>query len=308
MADKVISFSTDKHFHSVVLLEDECKGCTHCVRGCPTEAIRVRDGKAQIDPERCTDCGECIRICPNDAKLAYADELDLLKNYKYNIAIPAPAISGQFKLSVPLNKILSGLVNLGFDEVYEVALGAEITALAIRDYLARKDRVKPAISSACPAVVRLIQVRFPSLVDYIIPVNTPMDIAAKVAKLSRHHRLKIPMEDIGVFFITPCPAKVTAVKQPVAARDNYVNGAIAVKDVYNRVMMNLEDIEEIPGLARAGGAGIAWGTAGGENDHVGVGERLAADGTTNVVRILEKIEDGELDGFDYVELQACVGG
>lgn len=308
MNKQATSFSTDEHFHSVLLIEDECKGCTHCVRGCPSEAIRVRDGKARIDPDRCTDCGECIRICPNDAKLAYADELDVIEKFKYKIAIPAPAISGQFKSSVPLNKVLSGLVNIGFDEVYEVALGAEITALAVREYLAKKNRIKPAITSACPAVIRLIQVRFPALVDNIIPVDTPMDIAAKVAKLSRHRRLKIPLKDIGVFFITPCPAKVTAVKQPVATRENFVDGALAIRDVYNRIMMNLEDIEEIPGLARAGGAGIAWGTAGGENDHVGVGERIAADGTKNVVRILEKIEDGELGDFDYVELQACVGG
>ncbi|MCP4230386.1 MAG: 4Fe-4S dicluster domain-containing protein [bacterium] len=308
MGEAVKTFSTDEHFHSVVLLEDECKGCTHCVRGCPSEAIRVREGKAGIDPERCTDCGECIRICPNDAKEAFADELDGLTGFKYNIAIPAPAIAGQFKSSVPLNKILSGLINLGFDEVYEVALGAEITALTIREYLGRPNRRKPLITSACPAVIRLIQVRFPSLVDYIIPIDTPMDIAAKVAKLSRHRRLKIPMEDIGIFFISPCPAKVTAVKQPVAARDNYVNGAIAMKDIYNRVMMNLEDIEDIPGIARAGSDAIAWGTAGGENDHVGVGQRLAVDGTRNVLRILEKIEDGDLKNFDYVELQACVGG
>ena len=65
----------DRFFHSVSLDKDACKGCTHCVKRCPTEAIRVRDGKATIISERCIDCGECIRICDYPAKLAVTDEI-----------------------------------------------------------------------------------------------------------------------------------------------------------------------------------------------------------------------------------------
>ena len=66
-------------FHSVTLHEDKCVGCTNCVKRCPTEAIRIRNGKAFIASERCIDCGECIRICPHHAKRArytHLDELD----------------------------------------------------------------------------------------------------------------------------------------------------------------------------------------------------------------------------------------
>lgn len=55
-------------FHSVTLKEDKCVGCTNCVKRCPTEAIRIRNGKAFIASERCIDCGECIRICPTTPK------------------------------------------------------------------------------------------------------------------------------------------------------------------------------------------------------------------------------------------------
>ena len=54
--------------HSVSLDVEKCKGCTHCLRRCPTEAIRIRDGHAVINPDRCIDCGECIRLCPHNAK------------------------------------------------------------------------------------------------------------------------------------------------------------------------------------------------------------------------------------------------
>jgi iron only hydrogenase large subunit-like protein len=297
------------YYHSVRLAADRCIGCTHCVRECPTEAIRVHYGKARINPLRCVDCGECIRVCPTDAKYAQTDTLDELKRFKYNVAIPASAFSGQFKTSIPLDKVFSGLIRLGFDEVYEGALGGEIVTLALREYLKDENRVKPTISSLCPAVVRLIQVRFPSLVNHLVPVEAPMDAAARVVKISRSRHLGIPPEEIGAFFITPCPAKVTAIKQPEAARDNFMDGAFAISDIYNRIMSNLERTEVIPGIARASGLGIGWGAAGGENRLLGQGRRLAVDGIDNVVRVLELIESDEYHhGYDYLELRACTSG
>ncbi len=297
------------YYHSVRMAADRCIGCTHCVRECPTEAIRVHYGKARINPLRCVDCGECIRVCPTDAKYAQADTLDELKRFKYNVAIPASAFSGQFKTSVPLDKVFSGLIHLGFDEVYEGALGGEIVTLALREYLKDENRVKPTISSLCPAAVRLIQVRFPSLVSHIAPVEAPMDAAARVVKMSRSRHLGLPPDEIGAFFITPCPAKVTAIMQPEAARDNFLDGALAISDVYNRIMSNLESIKIVPGIARASGLGIGWGAAGGENILLGQGRRLAVDGIDNVVRVLELIESDEYHhGYDYLELRACTGG
>ena len=62
-----------ENFHSVKLDKDKCKGCTNCIKNCPTEAIRVRNGKAYIINDRCIDCGECIRVCPYHAKKAIVD-------------------------------------------------------------------------------------------------------------------------------------------------------------------------------------------------------------------------------------------
>ena len=82
----------EKFFHSVILDKDKCMGCTNCIKRCPTEAIRVRDGKALILSERCIDCGECIRVCPHHAKRARFDHFSMLDNYSYKIALPAPAL------------------------------------------------------------------------------------------------------------------------------------------------------------------------------------------------------------------------
>ena len=82
--------------HSVVLELKRCRGCTTCIKCCPTEAIRVRGRKATILPDRCIDCGSCIRICPHKAIKSVGDSLDILKQYQYCVALPEPALYGQF--------------------------------------------------------------------------------------------------------------------------------------------------------------------------------------------------------------------
>ena len=90
-----------KRFHSVRLNKELCKGCTNCLMHCPTEAIRVRNGRAHILDERCIDCGECIRICDYHAKVAAIDTLEDIKRFKYRIALPAPTLYGQFRKYEP---------------------------------------------------------------------------------------------------------------------------------------------------------------------------------------------------------------
>jgi len=308
MARKTKEETEGRYYHSVRTIEEKCESCTHCVRVCPTEAIRVPSGYPEIDEERCIDCGACIRVCPVNAMRAYSDPLDALKKYKYNVAIPARVLAGQFKSTVPYEKVLSGLKALGFDEVVEAGLGAKLVGMALAEYLKKPDRPRPLISSYCPAIVRLIQVRFASLVDHILRVETPMDAVARVVNKTRSRELGLDINDIGVFYITPCPAKVTAVKQPVAVKLNYISGAIAVRDVYDRIMSALESVEEVPGIAKPGGLRSSSSLAGELPDDAAVGRHLEADGLDDAVRILERIEHADLDEYDFVELYACTGG
>lgn len=300
---------TPKYFHSVRLKEDDCKGCTHCMRRCPTEAIRIRNGKASIIEERCIDCGECIRTCPNHAKYAVSDPLKMLENFKYRIAIPAPSIAGQFPERLEVAGILGGLIECGFDEVLEVAFGAEIVSDYIAKYIDEHQDMRPLISSACPSVVRLIQVRFPSLISNIIPLVTPMDITAIMAKRSAAKRLGIDGKDIGVFFITPCPAKVTSVKDPEGDEVSPVDGTISIAEIYEHLINHIDKVKKRPDLVRAGSRGLLWGKEGGENDSIkGKVRKLSVDGIHNVIKVLEKTEDDDLTQFDYIEAQACPGG
>ena len=295
-------------YHSVRLDTELCKGCTTCMRHCPTKAIRVQNGKAKIINERCIDCGECVRRCPYHAKKVLTDSFEELKPYEYNIALVPPAFCGQFAKTVDINAILTGLKLLGFDHVFEVARGAEIITDKTKEMLKDPDREKPVISSACPAVVRLVAVRFPALIDNVIPLTSPMEAAAQMARKEAMEKTGLPNEKIGIFFITPCPAKVTAVKQPLALNCSKVSGVISVKDVYMHLVQVLGNVKEVEKLSRAGKDGIRWARSGGEAEALGIKNYIAVDGISNVVNILEQIEDDKLKNVQFVEALACASG
>ncbi|MBC7959826.1 MAG: 4Fe-4S binding protein, partial [Vallitaleaceae bacterium] len=250
-------------FHSVTLDKDKCIGCTDCIKRCPTEAIRVRNSKAIITEERCIDCGMCIRICRNNAKKATTDPLDQINCFKYKVAIPAPTLYTQFKDMRNPNYILTGLKAMGFDEVFEVAKAAEIvTNYTKEQILAGKFRT-PMISSACPVIVKLIQMRFPSLIPNILPIISPKEAMARYAK---EYLVKqgIPQEDIGVFFISPCAAKVTNSRSPEVIEKSYVDGVLSMKEIYLKLIPLLKNIETPEVLMTSSMEGISWATAGGE--------------------------------------------
>ena len=98
----------DKYQHSVSLDVSKCTGCTTCLRHCPTEAIRIKDGRAVIDGERCIDCGVCIRICPHKAKKATCGALEDIAKFKYKIALPAPTLYGQFESLDDADYVIQG--------------------------------------------------------------------------------------------------------------------------------------------------------------------------------------------------------
>jgi Na+-translocating ferredoxin:NAD+ oxidoreductase RNF subunit RnfB len=289
-----------------MLDRENCKGCTNCIKRCPTEAIRVREGRARIIEERCIDCGECIRICPNRAKLAITDGLDRLKEYRHTIALPAPSLYAQFGPEVMPHHILGALLEAGFDDYYEVALGAEAVSAHLREYLAG-DHPRPAISSACPAVVRLMQVKFPGLLDHIVPMDTPMEISARLARERAMLQLGLKDEEIGIFFITPCPAKVTAARQPFGDR-SHVDGAVSMSVIYGEMLGRLESPDSRVHSSLSPSRGVGWAKAGGENHAIMSRSLLAVDGIHNVISVLEEIERGGLRDIDYIEAQSCTGG
>ncbi len=295
--------------HSVTLDISKCKGCTNCIKRCPTEAIRVRDGHAIIKEDRCIDCGECIRVCPYQAKKATYDKFEDFSNYKYKIALPAPALYGQFEEFDDVDYILTALLECGFDAVFEVSRAAEIVTEYTRRYMKQEEIEKPVISSACPAIVRLIALRFPYLVDNLLPIIPPIECAAQLARketLAAHPELCD--DDICVLFLSPCPAKISYIRNPIGVEKSAVTGALAINDFYFKIRAKCKEINQPLQLFSTGIIGLNWAGTGGEATSLFADRYLAADGIENCIKVLDEIENGTIHNLEFVELNACNGG
>lgn len=305
-------------FHSVYLDSSLCVGCTTCIKRCPTQAIRVRDGKAHITEERCIDCGECIRTCPKGAKKSASDPLALMDGYDIRVALPAPSLYGQFGLEIAPEQVFAALRAIGFDEVFDVAWGAKLLTSSIKDF-AGGERSRPLISSACPVVVRLIQLRFPSLIANLVPFLPPVEVAAReirsrFASAGLASGQPVGHTRVGIFFISPCTAKVTAIKVPLGYVFSQVDAVLSFQDIYASLKIGLKlnsagaggevALARIPGL----GAGFSWARSDGELEALDLPGAVSVDGIGNVIALLEEIDNGKLSEIPYIEALACPGG
>lgn len=302
----------EKYWHSVVLDNDYCNGCTNCLSRCPTQAIRVIDGKAKIMKERCIDCGECLKICHFHAKGTRSDGLDSINKFKYKVALPCISIYGQFPSEFEMEKVFQCIYDLGFDLVYDTAYAADILTKYQNELLKEPFIEKPVISTYCPAITRLIQIRYPSLIDNITRLESPMEIAARQVKKKLVQEKGLAMEDIGVFYIAQCPAKITSIKQPLGLEQSFIDGGISLESIYSKMLKALEKGVTInpdrPKVQMASGNGVGWGMVGGQSFGLDTEKYLAVDGIEEVIRVLDKMELGKLPEIDFFEGYACVTG
>lgn len=295
--------------HSVLLKEEKCVGCTNCVKNCPTKAIRVHQGKAMIKGELCIDCAECIRTCAYHAKYTETAGLEDLAAYPYPVALVPPSFYGQFEQTDP-DRVVAALYQLGFKGVYDVARAAEAVSLQTIEFLNEHEGMY--ISSSCPGVVRLIKIIYPELLADLIPFKSPVELMAERVRQELEQQGVAP-GDMGLFFFTPCPAKLTTITNPLGMERSYLDQAIAVEKVYPAVIKQLNQ-EQLTGVAGDGPVpflGISWGQSGGETTILkrkktnGI---LSVSGIHNVKRVLDEIDRNNIKGIKYLELSACSQG
>lgn len=276
-----------------------CKNCYKCLRECPVKAIAVTNHQAKIIDSRCILCGTCTHVCPRNAKYVHS-ELDavkeLIKSGRRVIASVAPSFVSSFGIKdFSVMKIALG--KLGFSDAEETAAGA---AAVVSEYkkLLEKKTYKNFITSACPAVNRLIQLYYPEALPFLAKVDSPMIAHAKMLRKADN--------DAAIVFIGPCIAKKREAKE-----SGLLDGVLTFEElklwldekgvVFSDIVRLGLDNPRFP-INKAKYFPISRGIIK-SFDHLPDGyEYVAVDGVKRCAEILSEV--GSLSGM-FLELNAC---
>jgi iron only hydrogenase large subunit-like protein len=300
-----------QYYHAHKVVPDKCRGHMICMRHCPTQAIRVKGGKAVVSEELCVDCGTCISVCPSEAIVPITDPVAEISNFKYKVAVPSPVLYCQFEPGIHPYILHLAFRELGFDEVVDVSTSSAALARTLVKYMRKYRGRLPLISSHCPSMLRLIQVKYPDLVELVVPLDVPREVTAREIRRTLPAKLGLKEGDIGIIYIAPCPAKIVSIKQPAEKARSWFDGAVSIKDVYSVLLPHVVAIKEGFEKSRVPkdfSFNAGWATLGGITRAVKTKNWLAVSGLDHVMRILDDIENSRLRNVDFVEALACMLG
>ncbi|MCL1875183.1 MAG: 4Fe-4S binding protein [Synergistaceae bacterium] len=285
-----------------------CRGCTKCIRRCPTEAMRGTYGQAGIDiiERLCIGCGECIRECPYKAIELVQDDWETIRA-QGNLALLAdPTFHVQVGHCNRTGFIISALKRIGFEDMTEsISLAFDVSAYAIAKRLASGSKAAPLISSYCPAIVRYIRKHHPELINNIVDVDSPYETAAE------YYRMSNP--DASMALIAQCPAVSNLINSPVGRDKSNFSHVINIRQVVKGLLASGERIDDLPPEIESGARWLAWAASGGECRHISAFSEkkintMVVTGMENISTLLHEVELGRLSCIDFIECRACYKG
>ena len=282
----------------LTLKKSNCKNCYKCIRHCPVKAIRFSGNQAHIIGNECILCGHCFVVCPQNAK-EIVDGTEkarvLLQSGDPVMVSLAPSFVANYE-GVGIESMRCALKKLGFADVEETAIGATIVKNEYERMLREEDR-DIIITSCCHSVNLLIQKYFPSLLEYLADVMSPMQ--AHCAEIKRR------MPNAKTVFIGPCVAK----KDEADYYEGLVDAVLTFEELTN--WFKAEGIEPEKQMDQVSESRARFfPTTGGvlktmAKDIPGY-TYIALDGVENCISALKDIEGGKIHKC-FIEMSACVG-
>ncbi len=279
---------------------EKCQKCMKCLHACPTGAISLLDARVKIDNEKCTNCATCIEACVFQGLQAKGSTLTDLENYEHTIALVSTAVLGECPSLEQVEELMMAIKKLGFDEVinlssYDGAMYDEM----IR-YIGVNHQQTTLITSFCPTINRLIEVKYPILLSNIIPIDYISEVAARDIR----KREDIP-KNTGIFLLCECVAKLTLAKYPYGNKYSAIDHAMVIADIFPQISRNLSN-ERLKTTVNANGLRNVTSNlyaSGFKNKNI-----VVADGLAKVVTALELAEFDRLKDCDLLFLSNCING
>lgn len=231
----------------VAKISGACEHCDHedckCSDACKYEAnvYRRKEGPTIVN-NKCLSCGECVSSCDFGAladKIEFMPIINLLKNSEQPVyATVAPAIAGQFGDNVSMGQLRTALKLIGFEDMIEVALFADI--LTIKEafeftHLVQKEEDFFLTSCCCPIWFNMTKKSYTNLFDHMSPSVSPMIASGRI--------LKKLYKDAKVVFIAPCVAKKSEIKEPdLVGSIDFVLNFRELNEVFNALEINLAQL------------------------------------------------------------------
>jgi hypothetical protein len=224
------------------------------------------------------------------------------------VALPALTLYSQFGKDVEPGQVLQALKSLGFDEVYDLSAMCDMHASATDAYLSECRGPWPKISVTCPAVIHLILLRYPDMIDNLLPIEPARELAAKLLRRRLVEEKGLDPLDIGLFFITPCSAILHSIHYPVGRESSYLDGAFGISEFYGPLLRAIKaqgPVENPPPISERG---LLWAMAGGEIAGLRDVNTITVAGARDVLRVFDHIEEGKLQAIDFIEAYICPDG
>ena len=269
----------------VQVIAERCRECLACLRACPTAALRVRGGRPHVLEHLCIECTSCMAACDTGAFiLESANEIPAPREDTL-LVLPA-AFLEQFGAGISPGQVLGAVREMGFRNVRLLEDWENALRTAAAHYAREEAEVRPVLSPMCPAIVNLIQVRYPSLIAHVAPFLTPIEAARE--ELTASHAV----------FLAVCPAQRSVLGQPSVLTQIDVVSASAMRNAaFSRIAVRAREVRlgktDLPGKAGTDGFSSV---------------PVLPSGIGHVIRVLDAVENGLMNDYSVIELFACDQG
>ena len=273
-------FSPGSARHAIQARPESCIQCLRCLRACPVGALRVHGAGPQVLDHLCVDCPVCVATCPTAAlAMDYASELPDAAG-GLPLILPSPALV-QFGPDVHPAQVQAALSELGFGDIRLLDRWVRALGHASRQYAAEEAGHWPVIPPLCPAVVNLIELRFPALLGHLAPFLSPWEAAAREVASDR------------AVFVVLCPCQRTAIDaEQSTTKVDMVAPSALVRAVTGKVKATPMDLTRTDGVQADAPAA----------------DDLVVSGVHHVLKVLDELENGLLEAVGVLELYMCDQG